>query len=292
MTRFTRFAVLDDTRRHPELSERLSEILDTVAPLVTETTGLPLPAEVRYRLLTPREWRNSTRHNRQRILARDLADLELKPEEVKVVPLALKIGSVVPVLVWPLVFASTVEAADGQFETFLAPRSLHHSGFLTNEKCLTTMAAHELVHHAQFLARQGQAWETFFPDRRGIPLRCHSASTLIEGHATWAEQRIMARLFGAPVNHRQLAKRSVRYRIHAGFPGVRRLGPSLALYEQGTRLITHAVEACGIGVVNQVWQDTSLLPTAEDIAAPDTWAQRLTARWKVRGVAAKPVERN
>ncbi|MEU9405136.1 zinc-dependent metalloprotease [Streptomyces sp. NPDC048281] len=288
----TRFTVLDDTRRHPELSELLSSILHTVAPIVKETTGLPLPAEVRYRLLTPKEWRNATRHNQQRILARDIADLELKPEEIKAARIAVKISTVVPVFVWPLVFASTMEAADGQVETFLAPRSLHHSGFLTNQQCLTVMNAHELVHHAQFLAREGHVWETFFPARRGIPRRGHSASVLLEGHATWAEQRITARLFGAPVNHRELAKRSWRYRLHAGFPGVRRLGPRLDSYEQGARLITHAVNTCGIDVVNRVWRDASLLPTAEETAAPDTWAQRLAAASEDRDLAVEPVEQN
>ncbi|MFD3590495.1 zinc-dependent metalloprotease [Streptomyces sp. NPDC058683] len=286
----TRFNVLDDTRRHPELSELLSSILHTVAPIVRETTGLALPAEVLYRLTTPTEWRDATRLNRHRILARDIADQTLTPEEISAVRGLLKITSFVPVLVWPLVVAQTMEAADGQVETVIAPRALHHSGFLANAKCLTAMTAHELVHHAQFEARRGLVWETYAPDRRGMDRRGLGASTVMEGHATWTDQQTTARLFEAPVNHRELAKRSWRYRLHAGFPGVRRLGPRPDSYEQGARLITHAVNAQSVDVVNQVWRDTSLLPTAKEIAAPDTWAQRLAAPSEDRGLVSKPIE--
>ncbi|RPE39081.1 zinicin-like metallopeptidase [Streptomyces sp. Ag109_O5-1] len=288
----TRFTVLDDTRRHPELTELLLSILHTVAPVVQETTRLPLPAKVRYRLLTPKKWRNANRLNQQRILARDIADQKLTPQQIRALRGILKMTSFVPVLVWPLVFAQTMEAADGQVETIIAPRALHHSGFLTNQPCLTVMTAHELVHHAQFEARRGLVWETYAPDRRGMDRRGRGASTVLEGHATWAEQQTTTRLFGAPVNHRELAKRSWRYRLHAGFPGVRCLGPRLDSYEQGARLITHAVDTHGVDVVNRVWKDIFLLPTADEVAALDTWAQRLAVPSEQRSLVAKPIEQS
>ncbi|QNP74957.1 zinc-dependent metalloprotease [Streptomyces roseirectus] len=271
----TRFTVLDETHRHPELSAHLTAILHTVAPIVRETTGLPLPAEVRFRLLTPRAWRAAVRQNNERIVARDIADLELTPTEITTLRYALKIAGFIPVLTWPLIGAQIMEAADGRTEAVLAPRSLQHSGYLTNEQCLTQMAAHELVHHAQFAARGPIVWETLLHERRGLSR--HGGMTVLEGHATWADRQVTTRLYGAPVNHTEQAKRSWRYRLHANIPGMSKLGPRRAFYEQGAQLIAQAVDTYGIDVLNRVWTDTSLLPTTEEITAPDTWARRLAA---------------
>jgi hypothetical protein len=63
----TRFTVLDDTQRHPDLAKWISQILRQVAPTVTEITDLPLPVEVCFRLLTRRTWRHELRQNHHRI---------------------------------------------------------------------------------------------------------------------------------------------------------------------------------------------------------------------------------
>ncbi len=108
----TRFTVLDETQRDPDLVKWISLILRQVAPTVNEITGLPLPQEVRFRLVTPQAWREEARQGQHRILARDIADLELTPEEIGGIRGGLKIMGFVPVLVWPLVLASTQEAED------------------------------------------------------------------------------------------------------------------------------------------------------------------------------------
>jgi len=270
----TRFTVLDDTRRHPELADRLSTILHTVAPLAQETTGLPLPPEVRYRLLTPKDWRKASIQDKERILTQDLRDLELAPEEGAAVSLHLKAARAFLTLVWPLVCGETHVAADGQSETIIAPRALHHTGLLAAEQCLTQLIAHELTHHLQIAAHSGTVWDTYFPGKRGITAGS-SISTVLEGHARWADQQVTARLFGAPVAFETQARRSWRARLTASLPGIRKAGPSRAAYEQGARLIRHAVDAHGSDLVNRVWKDTSLLPTGEEIAAPDTWVQRI-----------------
>ena len=45
----TRFTVLDETQRHPDLVKWISLILRQVALTVNEITGLPLPPAVRFR---------------------------------------------------------------------------------------------------------------------------------------------------------------------------------------------------------------------------------------------------
>ncbi|MET8983416.1 zinc-dependent metalloprotease [Streptomyces sp. NPDC004539] len=272
----TRFTVLDETRRHPGLREQFTTVLHSVAPLVHETTGLALPAQVRFRLLTPKQWRTAVRQKFVRVLARDIADLELTPKEAVQARNAVKAAGFVPVLTWPLVAAVTMEAADGQVETVTAPRTLHHAGFLADERYLTRMTVHELVHHAQFAARGRLVWESLFLERRGLSSRT-GGITVLEGHATWADHRITTRLYGTPVDHTRDARRSWRFRLHAALPGASRLGPRLAFYEQGAQLITTTVDMYGTAAVNRVWTDTSLLPTDEEIAAPDTWARRLAA---------------
>ncbi|MEX3100913.1 MULTISPECIES: zinc-dependent metalloprotease [unclassified Streptomyces] len=271
----TRFTVLDETRRHPGLAEQISAILHTVAPLVTQTTGLAVPPAVRFRLLTPKEWRAAYRYNGGRILTRDIADLEMTPKEITQIRRALKISGILPVLLWPLIAGVTMEAADGQVETVMVPRTLQHVGYDTNAQCLTQIVAHELVHQAQLAARAGVWEETLFAGRRGRDPQ--AGPTVVEGHACWADRDITTRLYGAPVDAAQHARPSRRFRLHKAITDITRLSRLNAHYAQGLRLITQAVGLCGITVVNQVWTDASLLPTAEEITDPETWARRLAA---------------
>jgi hypothetical protein len=271
----TRFTVLDDTRGHPDLADQISAILHRVAPTVKEITDLPLPSEgVRFRLLTPKEWREEHRQNLHRVLARDIADLDLSPKQIDAARTGLKITGFVPALVWPMVLASTQEAADGQCETVIAPRALHHGGALADERVLLQVVAHELVHHLQDEARSGTVWKSFFLHQREILAPPRSVSTVLEGHATWADRQVTTRLFGTPADHRQ-ARKSWRYRLHSSFPGIGRLGPSREGYEQGAQLIGHAMAAHGVGLVNRIWKDLSLLPTADEIADPEAWTLRI-----------------
>ncbi|MGP4051680.1 zinc-dependent metalloprotease [Streptomyces sp. 2A115] len=271
----TVFTILAATRRHSDLGERISAILHTVAPIVEETTSLCLPPEVRFRLVTPTMWRDEFRQNRERALARDVADLVDLPEEINRVRAALKVTSVVPVLVWPLMLAITVKAADGQSETIIAPRALHHGG-VADEPLLHQVVAHELVHQLQAEARSGVVWRTYFARLREI--RPNGVVAIAEGHAQWADQQVTERLFGEPTDHRTQARRSLRYRLHERTPRIRRLRPPRALYEQGARLIAHTVEVGGTDLVNRVWKDATLLPTDGEIADPDAWTDRLSGR--------------
>ncbi|MFD4560527.1 zinc-dependent metalloprotease [Streptomyces sp. NPDC058469] len=270
----TRFTVLDDTRRHPDLAERIGQILRQVAPTVTEITGLPLPAEVRFRLLTPKAWQEETRQHLLRIFARDIADLDLIPAEIGGARLGLRIASFKPVLLWPLVPATTQEAADAQWETTTIPQSLRHCGVLSDEHFLVQVVAHELVHHLQAEATGGTVWTSLFLPKRGILAPPKSVSTMLEGHATWAEQQTLQRLFGTAADFREGPK-SWRYRLHNGTPGLRRLGPSRDAYVQGSRLIAQAVAELGTHLVNQVWKDPTLLPAKGEIADPAAWICRI-----------------
>ncbi|MCX5233927.1 zinc-dependent metalloprotease [Streptomyces prunicolor] len=269
----TRFTVLDDTQRHPDLAKWISQILRQVAPTVNEITGLPLPAEARFRLLTPRAWRQALRQNHHRMFARDIADLDLTPEEISSVRIGLKIAAFPPVLVWPLVPAATQEAADAQWETVIAPKALRHCGVLADEPSLHQVVAHELVHQMQAEAQSGTVWDSFFPHKRGLLVPPRSMSTVLEGHATWADQQVTTQLLGMPADHHQ-APKSWRYRLH-NRDIIRRLGPSREAYEQGSRLIAQTVAELGTTLVNQIWKDLTLLPTEEEITDPAAWIYRI-----------------
>ncbi|MET7474688.1 zinc-dependent metalloprotease [Streptomyces sp. NPDC005648] len=271
----TLFTVLDDTHRHLDLRDRISTILRTVAPLVQETTALPLPPEVRFRLLTPSNWRKESLRDKERLLAQDVLDLGLAPEEGAAVSLQLKAARVFLALVWPMVGGETHVAADGQSETIIAARALHHIGLLAAEPCLYQLIAHELTHHLQMAAHSATVWDTFFPDKRGITAGHRGISTFLEGHARWTDRQVTAHLFGAQVDFATQARRSWRCRLTSAIPGIRKAGPSSAAYETGARLIAHAVGAHGIDLANRVWKDPDLLPTAEEAAAPETWCQRI-----------------
>ncbi|MFD9441823.1 zinc-dependent metalloprotease [Streptomyces sp. NPDC060006] len=271
----TGFTVLDETHRNAGLRDRILGILDTVAPHVAQTTGLPLPAEIRYRLLTPNRWRTEHRHITRRVLDRDITDLKLTPQEISRTRKRVRTAGLIPVLTWPFTPTDTHQAADGQHETILTPTAWRHAGLLVDEPALHQVVTHALVHHLQAEARNSTVWKTFFPDKRGMSDVPHrSPAFVLEGHAHWADQQITRRLFGTPADHRH-APKSWRYRLHHSLPAIHRLGPSRAAYEKGTALIARAVEAHGTHVVNRVWKDISLLPTAEEIADPDVWVRRL-----------------
>jgi uncharacterized protein (DUF2342 family) len=67
----------------------------------------------------------------------------------------------------------------------------------------------------------------------------------------------------------------LRYRFHNNIPLIRLLGASRDTYQRGARLIGCAVDAQGTDLVNRIWKDTSLLPTPKEIAAPETWVDRI-----------------
>ncbi|MGW0827114.1 zinc-dependent metalloprotease [Streptomyces sp. NPDC002845] len=268
------FTILDDTRRHPELAARLFDILHAAAPMAEEITGLSLPPRVRFRLLAPKKWRRAQMRARQRILTRDIADLELTPDQFDPVRVALKATGVSDRLILPLMLATSMEADDGQYETIMNLLALRHAGILTHEPSLHQVSAHELIHHAQFAATGGTVWRTLFPQLRGID--SGSVTTWREGHADWADRQITTRLFGAPVQHRTDAPKSWRYLLHNRLPGIRRLGPSPETYEQGSRFFSHVIAESGIDLTNRAWKDTELLPTTDEFANPDAWICRVT----------------
>jgi len=266
--------VLDDTRRHPELAEEISHILGKVAPIVQEVTGLPLPATVCYRLLSPKGWRQAFWRSGDHTLTQDMADLELTPKEIDAARMGVKVGRSLPFLIWPLVLANTQRAADGQRQTIIAPRAWRHAGLLANEPAIHQVVAHELVHHMQDEARSGAVWKTYFPGKRGMgPISRISIMTVVEGHADWVDRQVTTRLFGTPADHRQ-ARKSWRYRLHDR-PIIRRLGPSREAYEHGGVLLERAVEAHGSHTINRIWKDLSLLPTEEEIRDGDAWIDRI-----------------
>ncbi|MFE7072582.1 zinc-dependent metalloprotease [Streptomyces sp. NPDC057620] len=268
----TQFIVLDETRRNPDLRDRVLGVLDTVAPLVAEITDLPLPATVRFRLLAPKAWREEVRLYQQRTLAKEIGDLE--PPEIKAGRVIVKVAGFTLPLVWPLVLGSTQEAKDGQCETISTPATWRHAGVLASDPALHQVIAHELVHQVQREARSGAVWTSLFPHKHGLGRASRkSISYVLEGHADWADRMVTTRLFDTPADHRK-ARKSWRYRLHDN-PLIRRLGPSREAYELGGAMIERAVELHGTHTVNRVWEDVSLLPRRAEIADPDAWVRRL-----------------
>ncbi|MFE9687162.1 hypothetical protein [Streptomyces sp. NPDC006285] len=73
--------VFNETGRHADLRNHIHDLLETVAPYVAQTTGLPLPTNARPRLLSPTAWREENRQNTRRVLARDITDLDLTSQK-------------------------------------------------------------------------------------------------------------------------------------------------------------------------------------------------------------------
>ncbi|MFB8777979.1 zinc-dependent metalloprotease [Streptomyces broussonetiae] len=268
--------VHDDTRRQKDLADRITRTLESVAPLVARTTGLPLPPAVRFRVVTPAVWRRESVAHLQRLLVRDISDLGLHPAHAKQLKRRVRMGgAIVPPMVLPMIMGWTALAADGQREVIVVPQALRHGGLLSHEPSLTKMIAHELTHLVQVAAYDDDpAWNTLVPDLRKTDKEV--TSLVLEGHALWTDGQVTTQLYGRPVDQRHrgaqvLALPAPRNRL------ARTMRLDRARYAEAATFFNDAVAIHGVDQVNRIWQDRPLLPTKDEFTDADAraWIRRI-----------------
>ncbi|MEW1629749.1 hypothetical protein AB0387_20485 [Streptomyces sp. NPDC089173] len=287
----TKFQVVDGTGRRDELRQQIEDILIRVAPLVKPTTGLDLPDVVTFQIVpveTARATMSADMADRARIYA-DLVPRWRRPFVTLSSAVLLRLlHSRTAVLCEFLVMAATTTVPGTEESvTVVTPEALHHTGILTDERYLTALVFHELVHQVQNWASRHR--ENWIANRAMTLLHAGGIDFLEEGHAYWADQVVTQKLYGTSVDLRD-APTSAQYQKYArrGASAAGPVGPSLGTYEVGRLLVASAVETVGTPSFNQVWTDHGKLPSKGEVAEartalaadgrttrPRGWASRL-----------------
>jgi putative hydrolase len=101
--------------------------------------------------------------------------------------------------------------------------------------------------------------------------------TLAEGYATFVMDGVGARVLSGHARLREVMDR----RRASGSPGEALLERLLGLelkrrqHEEGVKFCRYVVGMRDVESLNHVWENPDSLPTTEELAAPDTWIQRV-----------------
>ncbi|WP_327391436.1 hypothetical protein OG728_38835 (plasmid) [Streptomyces microflavus] len=265
------------------------------------TTGLDLPDVVNFPIVTV-ETARATMSAEMAHLTRLYADLVprwRRPFITLTSAVLLRdLHSRTPVLCEFLMMAATTTVpGTKESVTVFVPEALHHNGILTDDKYLTALVFHELVHQVQNRASRHR--ENWITNKAMTLLHAGGINFLEEGHAVWAEKIATRELYGTPVDLRD-APTSEQYNKHArrGASTAGPVGPSLDTYQVGRLLVASAVETGGLESFNLVWTDHQMLPNKDEVAEartclaadehtrPQGWASRLQRKAASRGVSA------
>ncbi|WP_435598435.1 hypothetical protein [Streptomyces anulatus] len=277
--------VVDDTGTQGELREQIESILARVIPLVKPATGLDVPDTVNFRITPVETYRRDQVANMSRNLRKCHKTI---PYWRRPFVAALTAAVLLPVFRRTIAKVGGILVAGATFslpeseesETVFVPEGLQHNGILTDEKYLTALTVHELLHQAQNHASGHRA--NWIANRALTLLDPGGINHIEEGHATWGDRSITRELYGTAVDTRS-APKSEQYKA---IPQ-RGLQKKLDVYEGGCLLVMSAVRAVGLETFNGVWADHRLLPNPSEVAdavaaynadaptQPELWAARL-----------------
>jgi coenzyme F420 biosynthesis associated uncharacterized protein len=114
------------------------------------------------------------------------------------------------------------------------------------------------------------------PEQREVFRRMQAAMSVLEGHANYVMDHVS-------VGHVRQAERMRRalHRRRQGRPVDRMIQRTMGIdakvrqYDIGERFVAGAVDRLGMEGFNRVWEEPDRLPTLEEIADPDAWAERV-----------------
>lgn len=278
----TKFDVLDETGGHDELRERIVDILARVAPRAKTTTALDLPNRVVFRIVSVETARSAMTAHMAHLFRtyRELVPGWKRPFITLLsIPLLGLFHRRSAVRSEFLVMGATYTVPETEeSETLFVPDALEHTGILTDDKNLTSLVIHELVHQIQNAKSRNRA--NWTENKAMTLLHGGGINYLEEGHAYWADQAITQALYGNAVDIRS-APKSEEYKKHAG--RVR----GIDVHGVGLLLVKSALEAVNKQQLNEVWNDHRLLPRRDEVAEavtglkadepaqPKLWAARL-----------------
>ncbi|MEE4597595.1 hypothetical protein V2J94_37935 [Streptomyces sp. DSM 41524] len=202
--------VRDETGDHAWLAEHIRDVITDAAPLVEQTTGLPLPGTVTYRLMHLKPWAQAAGAFYARMAERDTVGMTLTPMEQKQIAAFAQAGAMASRFNWIVIDSWTMKDSIGRAQTLIVPEALRHQGALATPEALREQVVRGLTHQTQITASNS----TVVPPRIW-PLEkswwCRLES-LMDGHANWVCHEVAPHLPNRPATGFGLPK-SRRYQI-------------------------------------------------------------------------------
>ncbi|MDT0321880.1 zinc-dependent metalloprotease [Streptomyces millisiae] len=265
--------VSDDTGFHEELADEIADLVDSVAPRVAKTTGLSLPPEAIFQLVTPEEWVRHGIDFVQRTIDRDIAELNLSGDTVRTLLGHLQASRETLPHVWVLYPATTIPIRGLEDAiSLIVPQVWEYAGVLRDSRAKAQVVAHELAHQMQLAASGADPrWLTLARRQRGI--EGLAVVHIWEGHARWVDQQVTAELFGRPFDDAELTRSRSYSEVEAAAGHAHRFTRDAT--RDGCAFVRQVVHLAGIEAINRMWKDPSLLPTLDEIATPESWVKRV-----------------
>ncbi|MFE7133840.1 zinc-dependent metalloprotease [Streptomyces sp. NPDC057638] len=259
-------------RAHRDFGERLRAVAEETVPVVEAVTQLPLPDPVVIRTLTPRRWLRDHKRSTKRRLTLEMTELGLSAVRPHLGSARASVLGGVAFLRthWVAIGGQAVEYAPDRPEVVICPEALRHCGRLDDLSMLYKIVAHEVTHLAQYAASGGAVWRaqsTHFPALRGTTdLDYH---WLLEGHAYAMDQRITAKILGAPVRTDTTSPRaSARHREVVTEDTHR---AQLRHLDQAADGVEGAIDRLGLDTFNRIWTSPDLIPLEQETGMPEQW---------------------
>jgi coenzyme F420 biosynthesis associated uncharacterized protein len=115
------------------------------------------------------------------------------------------------------------------------------------------------------------------PRQREILDRLTSVMTLVEGHGDYVMDAVGPAVVPsvADIRAKFSARRGSAGRMEQALRRILGIDLKMKQYEQGSRFVQMVVGEAGMTTFNKVWTSPETLPTAEEIASPMTWLERV-----------------
>ncbi|WP_181785473.1 hypothetical protein [Streptomyces phytophilus] len=263
---------------HDDLARQVARIASEVAPVVEDATALRLPPGVEVHLVTRRGWIRRMRKYAERIVREDAAAYGADRAALKWLNRRFKADKTS----W-LDIASTLHTEHGPAQVLLCPPGLKHAGFYHHLPRLVGVIARELCqvaqHHASSDTLLG-AVNTSMASRRGLADR--ALRPVVQGHARWCAEKVLAERFGEHPTGGLTKPPSRRHARRARSAGCRQERRD---NDAGNRFVTHVLTGAGqrpaldVGQFDVLFSAFTLMPSPAELAAPDTWLDRVQPVW-------------
>jgi coenzyme F420 biosynthesis associated uncharacterized protein len=113
-------------------------------------------------------------------------------------------------------------------------------------------------------------------DQRALFARMQAMMSLLEGHASFVMNRVVAnQVDDVDRMRRALQERRRTGGMEKSFQRAIGFETKIAQYDAGERFVRIAVDAAGMAGFNRVWEREENLPTLEEITQPERWVARV-----------------
>jgi coenzyme F420 biosynthesis associated uncharacterized protein len=114
------------------------------------------------------------------------------------------------------------------------------------------------------------------PEQREIVARLQALMSVLEGHGDYVMDGVGPAVVptATTIRERFEKRRQGAGRVDRIIRRLFGLDLKMRQYAEGEKFVRYVVETAGMETFNRVWESPEMLPTPDEIAAPDTWLAR------------------